>query len=352
MAINVFSNGSTAAKTAKAFLHDISYAAGFRSTDQRQNGNVQIDSKLLPAATAVCKEVVDRAFNDVDAEIRQLTYFSFKANLTGPNAKYVAYTEEDIAKALVYLAECLNVYWDDLNATKHEKETFSKTILGRAVQAYERFTSNINTTQTVAQVPTSNTGIKNSAPKQSSPRVPGQPKNPYKSSGPQSSNVRDLQGAPGKKVYSETGEIYRIIGDHSASKNRPNAFIRPLKSSGAAGNTNKVFFNSGNGYEDCTCWFETQADAVNFLNQIKANTKIDPAISNIRVAGPSKPDTNGYFLVGTEFGPCAIQASKLNEMLQETLDEVAEADKSCWDKVCENYDEDSKQELKYFMRKG
>jgi hypothetical protein len=353
MATNVFRKGSMDARKAKAFLHDITFAAGLRSNNQRQNGSVSLPSNLIPSADAVCKEVINRAFNDVDSDIRNLTYVDFGDSLTSARLKAIRFDTDEVARALVYLAECLNVYWDDLNASVHEKETFSKTILGRAVQSYGRFTSMINTTPSAAaQMPTANNAGGTSSPRQSSPRVPGQPpKNGYKSSGPQSANVRDLQGTPGSKVFAQGGTVYRIIGDDSQSKNIPTAFVRPLTASGATGSTNKVYVNSGNGYTDCVCWFDDLSEAQSFLNKVVANTTIKSSITNLRIVR-NNPDANGYFLVGTEYGVCAISAKKLNEALEETLIEEIDTENTCWDKQCSESSVENKKELQYYMRKG
>ena len=351
MATNVFKKGSTEARTAKSFLHDITVGSGLRSNDQRQNGSIQLSKSLINAASIVCKEVINRAFNDVDAEIIRLTNLSFKSNLTGPRADYINYSADEVAKALIYLAECLNVYWDDLNATTHERDTFSKTLLGTMAKTYGRLTSMISTTAAPAQVPTAPTTKKRASTSTSTATANKQPKNGYKSSGGQSANVRDLKGKPGVKVYANGNEVYRIVGENSAIKNIPTVFIRPVTAGGASGNTNKVFVNSGNGYTDCHCWFDDYNEAQQFLKAVLANTTIDPNITNLHVVRTT-PDPNGYFLVGTEYGVCAILAKKLNEALEEELLENVDTEHTVWDTAYEGASREDKEDVFRYMRQG
>lgn len=348
MAISVFAKKSAAARVAKAFLHDLTYTAGLRGQSQRQNGSGSFGSSYVTAADALCNAVIERDFNDVDKYIYAFDGIAFQDSLTGTRPKTVTFTSDDVAEALVYLAECLNLYWDDVNATVHEKAAFSKTILGRAVEKYERFTSKIPVAP--VQQGSANTGTTR-APLS---RPAGQPpKNNYKSTGPQSGNVRDLHGTPGQKVFAQGNDVFRIVGTIANSRNVASAFIRPLTPSAAAGNTNKVFVNSGNGYTDCICWFDDLAEANNFLSQVVNNANIKSNISSLQVVR-NKPDSNGYYLVGTEFGECAISAKKLNEALQETLresdDDVAITE-SVWDKFAENKTEESLENVHYYMNK-
>jgi hypothetical protein len=207
------------------------------------------------------------------------------------------------------MAECLGLYWDDLNATQYEIDTFKKTLLGQAVDSFDRFASKIP----VPKQPR--------APRSTTAGTGSVPNNTYKSSGPQSANIRDLHGTAGVKVYAQNTEVYRIIGTNSASKNIPTVFVKPLSPSGNLNGTNKVFVSSGNGYTDCACWFDDLNAAQDFLSKVLANASITNNISNLHIVR-NKPDSNGYFLVGTEFGECAISAKKLNEALVETTDEA------------------------------
>lgn len=326
---NIYNKNSADARAAKSFLHDLTCIAGLRGTNQRTNGSLDISSYYANDALEMCNEVLNRNFSDVDKAIKNLSGVTVRADLTKARAKQKSWYSDEIATALVYLAECLNLYWDDLTATQYEVDTFKNTILGAKVAAYGRFLSDLQ--NAVASAPTSNVPTTRTA----SNRTPGQPpKNGYKSSGPQSGNIRDLHGTPGNKVYAQSSEVYCIIGTIANSKNVASAFIRPLSSSGAAGTTNAVFVNSGNGYTDCICWFDDITEARNFLAKVINGTTIKSTISNLQIAR-KKPDSNGYFLVGTEYGECAISAKKLNEALKDfdADTEYLEEDDNGWERV-------------------
>ena len=324
-----------AEKAAKAWLHDLTYAAGVRTTNQRSNGQVYMSPHFTSAAQVVCDEILNRDFTNVDSSIRSLAGIRFNANMTG-HSQYKAYKAEGIAKSLVYLAELLQLYWDDTIRTPYEIDEFKKTLLGTAVYKYKRNLSALTDKPSRASRTTS--------------KSPGQPpKNNYKQSGPQSSNVRDLQGQPGQKVKADTNFIYKIVGENPASKNTPQVFIKPLSAAGATGSTNKIFISSGNGYTDCTCYFDDSNDATDFLNKIIANNRVPANISNLRVV-KNRADSNGYFLVGTEFGTCAVSAKTLNEALREAIEELAHP--SGWEKATEGYSNKKLDELHTWMRRG
>ena len=123
-----------------------------------------------------------------------------------------------------------------------------------------------------------------------------------------------------------------------------------MNASGATGNTNKVFFSSGNGYTDCTCFFDDENDAQAFLNKIVAAGRVPANISNPRVV-KRNADPNGYFLAGTEFGVCAISAKTLNEALVEAINE--EIDRPIdWERATESYTKEELDELHTWMRRG
>lgn len=330
-------------QTAKALMHDITLAAGLRSTSQRSRGSVSFPAWYVTSCQKICNELVNRDFALIDADLTAVSKLGIqKLDGTG---KHKYYKPDGIAKCIVYMAELLNLYWDDTVRTPYEIDAFKNSILGMTVYKYGRYISALN-------------GKTRKSSAGSTARTPGQPpKNGYKQSGPQSGNVRDLRdsngnpgGKPGEKVYADTNLIYRIIGDNPQSKNIPNVFIRPLSSSGAEGTTNKIFFNSGNGYTDCTCFFDDPADAQDFLDKLIKNNRIPVNISNPRVV-KAKADDNGYFLAGTEFGVCAISAKTLNEALAEALTEATDDITGGWKKATENYTKEELAELHTWMRK-
>ncbi len=324
-----------AESAAKCWLHDITLVGGIRTNNQRSNGSIRPNPTLESHAQIVCKEVVERDFADIDSSIRHLSNYRYSVSLTGSG--YKTFKPEAIAKNLVYLAEMANAYWDDTIRTPFEIEEFKKTLLGAAVWKYGRYISAIKD-KTTKSASAAVGGTSNKAAGQP-------PKNNYKQSGPQSGNVRDLLGNPGDKVLANGNFIYKIVGDKTQS-NTPNVFIKPLSASGATGNTNKVFFSSGNGYTDCTCYFDDENDAQDFLNKIIAAGRVPANISNPRVV-KRNADPNGYFLAGTEFGVCAISAKTLNE----TLTEEANDSTGGWEKATEECTKEELEVLHTWMRR-
>jgi hypothetical protein len=328
-----------AEKVAKALLHDITLAAGIRTNSQRTGRSARygqsFSSSYVTAAKAVCDELTNRDFNNIDSSLNEIAGYSFNASFTVVTWK--RYKPEGVAKAIVYMAELLNLYWDDTIRTPYEIDEFKKTILGTAVYKYGRYLSALNGKTTKRAAASSGSGA-------SAGTAPSAPQNGYKQSGPQSGNVRDLQGNPGDKVFADTALIYKIIAD-KVGKNTPNVFIKPLSASGATGNTNKIFISSGNGYTDCTCYFDDPNDAQTFLNKIIQNNRVPANINNLRVVKMSA-DKNGYFLVGTEFGVVAVSAKTLNEALTEAVDESGG-----WEKATATYTKEELDELHTWMRK-
>lgn len=331
----------SAERTAKTWMHDLALAADIITATQYKSGYTPyFTNNFRSCAKSIYDELTNREFKDIDSSIYYLDGSRVKATLDGSVSGHKKVNAETITKSIVYMAELLNLYWDDTVRTPYEIDEFKKTLLGAAVYKYGRCLSAI-----------AGKGAKTTSAKTTSPRATGQPpKNNYKQTGPQSSNVRDLKGTPGQKVVANTSLIYKIIGDNPQSKNIPNVFIKPLDSNGAVGNTNKIFISSGNGYTDCTCYFDDPNDATDFLNKIITNNRVPANITNLRVV-KGKADPNGYFLVGTEFGDCAIAAKKLNEALAEST-ENAEIAKSDWDKATESYTKKDLDELHTWMRRG
>jgi hypothetical protein len=308
------------------------------------------DARYKNFATDICNELVNRDFNNIDKSIREISYYGLR--IAG---KTKHFKPEQIAKCIVYMAERVQLYWDDTIRTPYEIDEFKKSLLGDAVYTYGRYISAIpdKPARSRAVSSSSNTGSNTGATAANN----GQPKNGYKQSGPQSSNVRDLRdldgisaGTPGNKVFASAsgGYIYKIVGDKTGS-NTPNVFIKPLSSSGATGNTNKIFISSGNGYTDCTCYFDDPNDAQDFLDKINQNNRVPNNVNNLRVV-KMKADPNGYFLVGTEFGVVAISAKTLNEALSEAMNENAKR-QADWEKATEGYTREQLDELHTWMRR-
>ncbi len=336
----IFTTPETQA-AAKSLMHDIMVAAGIRKS-QRQNTSHNFTYPAQIAATqAICDELVNRDFKNIDTSIREVAACSFQATINGGGWK--SFNADKVAKAIVYMAELLNLYWDDTNVTPYEIDEFKKTILGDAVYRYGRYISAIQDPK-----------IKSTSSKNANAAVQGTSANSGKPVGPQSANIRDLldmngnPGTPGTKVYANDGVMYKIVGDKGAGKNVPNAFINPLSRSGASGSTNKVKFSSGNGWTDCTCLFDDPNEANDFLAKLLKN---DQAAVNANAQIRKIPaDSNGYFLVGTEYGRCAISARKMNEALAEAT-KLTEERGADWEKATERYSEKEIQELHNWMRR-
>lgn len=287
-------------------------------------------NQYLDAAKTICDELVNRDFTNIDSALHTMHSYAPTAR------KETRFKAEGFAKAIVYAAELLGLYWDDTLKTPYEIDEFKKTMLGDAVYKYGRYISAIQDKPVRAARSTSNasTGATSS--------TASAPQNGYKSSGAQSGNVRDLQGNPGDKVTADTELIFKIIAD-KVGKNTPNVFIKPLSPGGATGSTNKIFISSGNGYTDCTCYFDDHNDAQNFLAKIIAANRVPANIQNLRVV-KMKADPNGYFLVGTEFGVVAVSAKTLNESITEDLS-------GGWESATKECSKEELEELHTWMRR-
>lgn len=335
---------SDAEARAKKQMRYILIAGGLQSKQANEDLPYSFNyNQYLDAAKVICDELVNRDFVNIDGALNIM--HSYAPTFRGESRL----KPEGFAKAIVYVAELLQLYWDDTLKTPYEIDEFKKTKLGEAVFKYGRYISAIQDKPTRATKTSSSTGAATSATSAAGGK---QPQNDYKSSGAQSGNVRDLQdlnggpGIPGQKVTAAGKYIFRIIGDNPQSKNVPNVFIKPLSASGATGNTNKVFFSSGNGYTDCTCYFDDENDAQAFLAKIVAAGRIPTNISNPRVV-KRNADSNGYFLAGTEFGTCAISAKTLNETLVEEVQDSTGG----WEKATEECSKEELEELHTWMRR-
>lgn len=315
------------AKIAKNFIHDLLVAAG-----QIKPCKVYIDDRGnsysapaknyfdAAAATGIVNELINRSCSNINPEIDKIFYqgfYMFKPASGRYRARWsytTVKTKQILASYLVHYALSEGLYWDDTIKSVYELELFEKTYLGAAVKEMGAYLSN------QAPVKTKKTTTKAAGTGSSKG---GAPQNDYKSSGPQSGNVRDLKSS-GKVLASATGNwIFKIEGTNAKSaKVTPTAHIKPLKAAGAAGNTNKVFFGSANGYTDCTCYFDDIKNADAFLQKVSANLPAN--ISNPHVV-KTKADANGYFIVGTEYGDCAIAARKLNENFTESTEQTEES---------------------------
>ena len=347
---------------AKAWLHDVLVIGGVLPKSQRTVNTVYFtDYRPVPApdAAKICDELVNRDFADIDASIKKLASYKFYPSIT-EYCNEKRFSEEEIAKAIVYGAECFGLYWDDTIRTPYEITEFQKTLLGDAVYKYGRYISNIQDpkvkTTKAAKAATSHSS---SGPVATSGSTSNQAKNGYKQSGPQSSKARGLlgidgkaipAGQPGQKVFMETDCALAIRGIVPGVKSDYYAQVRPLDPAGAAGSTNAVFVSASHSYGYGTCYFESMSEAKPFYDNLVASGKVPANVTQLEIVRTSKVEKNGYFLVDTEFGFCAISAKVLNENANE-LEAVEEALGSSWEKATENYTKEELDDLHSWMRK-
>lgn len=345
---------------AKAWMHDVLVLGGTLTQSQRTMNTVYFkEYHKVPAAEAgnICAELVNRNFADIDGDLNRITQFKFYPSLT-QDSKLTTFTPEGAAKAVVYAAECLGLYWDDTIRTPYEINAFQKTLLGDAVYKYGRYISNIKDPKVKAtkaaktQAATSNAGASTSTQTQA--------QNGYKQSGPQSSKARGLididgklipAGQPGQKVFMETSQALAIRGIKANVKSPVFAQVRPLDADGAAGNTNAVFISASHSYGYGICYFEEMSEAKNFYDNLVASGKVPSDVTQLEIIRTSKVDKNGYFLVDTEFGFCAISARVLNEEVDEQAVIYEDLGKG-WEKATEGYTKDELNELHDWMRQG
>lgn len=341
---------------AKAWMHDVMVIGGVLSSSQRTSSDIYFTYyNKVPSAEAgkICDELINRDFSDIDSDIKKLSNFKFYASMT--DAKVKQFDPEGIAKAIVYMAECLGLYWDDTIRTPYEITTFQKTLLGNAVYKYGRYISNIKGTQ-AKSTKSASSGSSTKTSASGSAQAPSS----FKQSGPQSSKARGIidlstgnvvaAGQPGEKVFMETDCALAIRGLKTGVKSQVFAQIRPLDPAGAAGNTNAVFISASHGYGCCTCYFERMPEATDFYANLVASGKVPSDVTKLEIVKTSKVDKNGYFLADTEFGVCAISAKVLNEDINEQ-NNIEEDFGKDWEKATERYTKEELDELHSWMRK-
>lgn len=179
---------------------------------------------------------------------------------------------------------------------------------------------------------TSNNTSTSNQPTTSSTNQLGGALSSWKARGPLSGAAVDLITPQNQKEIL-TGNLYCILGiDSNGNLLEDCAYIRPVENTQTNINkystkdpsdshlTNKVLFGKakGNGY--CCCYFTNLTDANNFMSML-APAIMPKHVTKISVY-KKKAQPNGYFKVGTIFGPCYISAAKLNEDLEvDTLTE-------------------------------
>ena len=221
-----------------------------------------------------------------------------------------------LARYIAWFCDNKKYYWGNSYATPQEMDQIKATTLGSALWALNCF----EVQPEEAPAKTRKTVVDDSGN-----TVQAAPQNGFKSRGPLSNVAVDLISTPGQKetLY---GKVYCILGqDTNGNLLEDCAYIRPVEADQRTqqkymrGATNKVLFGSAKGYGFCPCYFTDLNEANAFLAKLDLNSfKVNPKVVRA-VVGSKNALTGGYFKIGTEFGPCYISASKLNENLKEEV---------------------------------
>ena len=216
------------------------------------------------------------------------------------------------------------------------------------------------TTGPYASVPTAGNYIdgKASVHKRTKQKAdPNAPTNKYKSEGPKSGLVFDMKSVPGSKetMVGDQGFLFVIAAEDSiTSKNKPLAFINPLKNTKTYRNatTNIVKLGSAHHYSDLTLYFNTFKEAEAFMVKMANANKIESKFTNVRVEKRGLTGkfgqifAHGFYRVGTDLGDAYVCANKLNEAVETGTDNAELTE----DTNVDNFDMESwKAELKELM---
>lgn len=317
---------------AQAWLHDVFCLGGLiknpvRAIPQKNYRYFYGDRNYykerdLPYAKLICEAIRNRPvdvqkFLAYDEALEKLSNSWFNPSLKNTNYYEGTRKKPDmLARYIAWFCNNKSYLWGNKYATPQEMDQIKQTNLGAALWALNCF--EIQPEETPAR--TRKTVVDDDGN-----TVQAAPQNGFKSRGPLSSVAVDLISTPGQKEQL-SGKVYCILGqDANGAWLEDCAYIRPVEadqktqSKYMVGATNKVLFGSAKGYGFCPCYFDNLQDANDFLNKIdlskfKVNAKVVKA-----TVGNKNALTGGYFKIGTEFGPCYISASKLNESLKEDI---------------------------------
>jgi 3-methyladenine DNA glycosylase Mpg len=226
------------------------------------------------------------------------------------------------------------------------------TEMGKALKSFKCFTSQHNVAAKPARAPRASANSSNGTTSTASGSSNGQPQNDFKSRGALSNVAVDLLSTPNQKEYLST-PIYCVNGvDASGVVVEDTAYIRPVEADAKSqakytiNNTNKVLFGKAKGYGYCQVYFTDKQAADDFcMKLIASNPKVNSNIALIKVCQLKSALANGYFKIGTEYGPVYISASKLNESIQEAIQEAATVKKQS---ACSNKEKWECYEEAYF----
>ncbi len=329
---------------------------------------------------------LDKAFETLakDAERHQYEYL-----------RGYEYTANDLAECIAYMCAVNNICWDDRIHSEEERKQFQKTILGGALYRFGCWsTQKGDEFQIVADEPEQEPAQPTqTTPQQASSQgTPTQPQNqatqqqtqptqqtaqtqpqqtgttqaadttnttsPAKSETPASAPVTkskgnnlsllNANGLVSKEKTKLSNEVYFLTGVFKkASGNKPKVHVKPRAKLNSKGNLD-VHFTSGQGYEDCLLYFAAEDDARKFYNDVPndPDTKalLDKAGIDTMAVKKTNADPNGYFEVQTNVGTADgiktyILAKKLNEDLEESLDDKPEMTAEEYSKYMEELSE-------------
>ena len=125
-------------RAAKAWLHDLFFAAEIR-TDNQRDTPLHFTPEFVKHAKILCNELINRDCNNVDDSILCLANYTYNASLAKGETIIAQPTPEDIAKYLVYMAQEINVYWDFTDKNLVCRMDFGETLLGHQVYVYRQY---------------------------------------------------------------------------------------------------------------------------------------------------------------------------------------------------------------------
>ena len=331
---------------AQSWLHDVFVAGGIYPAPKRAISTANYRcmygervyhvyrSQIITASKELCniiknRKVTTQTFTKLSSLLTELSKYDFAPRYDTTDVwTSVRKKESVLAKYIAWFCSEYEFLWDDSVASTYEMTEIIKSDIGGALHSFKCFTSQ----QAPAKRTSTPTGSSNN-PSQSGSNVGGtkQPQNNFKSRGALSHVAVDLISTPGQKEYLST-PIYCVNGvDSSGKVVEDTAYIRPVEADPnsqakyTVNNTNKVLFGKAKGYGYCQVYFTDRQAADDFtLKLIASNPKVSPNITVIQTCQLKSALANGYFQIGTEYGPVYISASKLNESIQEAIKEAAE----------------------------
>ena len=316
---------------AKSFITDLLSAGGLTKANRANVDTIPNAIKIhgQDEAKTICDELRYKKFNfaAVDTALKALANWKYLAPASTSGSRYfAAYGDASLlADYLAWFCKQVHFTWDDTTgdpATMQQLKEYS--VFGKALAEAHCYKSDPTPAATTTSATAKGTAS-------------AQPKNPYKSTGPQSGNARGLIGTPGHKETVNAGGKLYVCEFDKINRNVPSLFVAPLDAKGDAGNgVNKVMAGSANGYTDCTCYFATAAEAdaflLSFTQQYGATKEVaqDGTITynykkytGLRVR--TARNLPGFYKVKTTCGDAYINAKKLNEDAdEENLVEAAD----------------------------